>query len=107
MHTFTMSFPCVHIFIYTQLIPCQVPAAAAQPRIKFLRGVPSVGGYTAVAVPSGAGGPSSGRYQAILAADTLLPDGSGQALGPEEVGLLWDVAQALGKALDAATATRR
>jgi hypothetical protein len=39
---------------------------------------------------------------AVLAADTLLPEGHGQPLTPSEVSLVWDVAQALGKALDAA-----
>jgi len=39
---------------------------------------------------------------AVLAADTLLPEGHGQPLTPSEISLVWDVAQALGKALDAA-----
>jgi hypothetical protein len=49
----------------------------------------------------------AGAYHAILAADSLLPDGSGQALTRDEVSLLWDVEQALGQALDRAAATRR
>ncbi|KAF6264037.1 hypothetical protein COO60DRAFT_1624406 [Scenedesmus sp. NREL 46B-D3] len=85
----------------------EVPAVTAEPRVKFLRGFPRIGGYIAAAVPAGPAGPAGGSYHAVLAADTLLPDGHGQALTQQEVGFLWDVAQALGKALDAAAAARR
>jgi hypothetical protein len=44
--------------------------------------------------------PMQGEFQAILAADTLLPEGNGQALPAEEVSFLWEVARALGQALD-------
>jgi hypothetical protein len=88
---------------------------ATEPRVKFLnsRGLPRVGGYVAVAVPAAAPGAGAGAapaadcYQAVLAADTLLPGGSGQGLPAGEVAVLWDVAQALGRALDAAEALRR
>uniref|UniRef100_A0A383W448 Uncharacterized protein n=1 Tax=Tetradesmus obliquus TaxID=3088 RepID=A0A383W448_TETOB len=85
----------------------EVPAVTAEPRVKFLRGFPRIGGYVAAAVPAGPAGPASGAYHAVLAADTLLPDGHGQALAQQEVSFLWDVAQALGKALDAAAAARK
>lgn len=83
----------------------EVPAAAAEPRIKFLKGLPKVGGYTAVAVP--AGPVASGCFHAVLAADSLLPEGHGQALCAEDVTVLWELAQALGKALDTAAAAKR
>jgi hypothetical protein len=85
----------------------QVPVVAAEPRVKFLRGLPKVGGYCAVAVPAGPSGPSAGTFQAVLAADSLLPEGSGAALSAGDVTVLWDIAQALGKALDAAAAVKR
>eukprot|EP00878_Enallax_costatus_P036352 GHUV01040815.1.p2 GENE.GHUV01040815.1~~GHUV01040815.1.p2 ORF type:complete len:329 (+),score=136.72 GHUV01040815.1:1474-2460(+) len=87
----------------------QVPTVTTEPRIKFLRGTgfPKIGGYCAAAVPAGSGGPAAGSYQAIVAVDTLLPDGHGQALTQEEVGFIWEVAQALGKALDAAAVKRK
>jgi len=43
----------------------------------------------------------------VLAADSLLPDGHGQALCAADVTVLWDIAQALGKALDAAAGVKR
>lgn len=58
----------------------------AEPRVKFLRGFPRIGDYVAAAVPAGPAGPASGAYHAVLAADTLLPDGHGQALAQQEVG---------------------
>jgi hypothetical protein len=85
----------------------QVSAVAAEPRVKFLKGFPKVGGYCAVAVPAGASGLVSGSFQAVLAADSLLPDGHGRALGAEDVTVLWDIAQALGRALDAAAAVKK
>ena len=85
----------------------QVPAVASEPRVKFLKNFPRVGGYCAVAVPYGPAGPSSGCFQAVLAADSLLPEGHGQALSAGDVTVLWDIAQALGKALDAAAAVKR
>jgi hypothetical protein len=85
----------------------QVPVVATEPRVKFLRGLPKVGSYCAVAVPAGPAGPSAGTFQAVLAADSLLPEGSGAALSGGDVMVLWDIAQALGKALDAAAAMKR
>lgn len=46
----------------------QVPAVAAEPRVKFLKGFPKVGGYCAVAVPAGPSGPSSGEQLRATAA---------------------------------------
>lgn len=43
----------------------------------------------------------------MLAADSLLPDGHGQALCAADVTVLWDIAQALGTALDAAAGVKR
>lgn len=85
----------------------QVPAVAAEPRVKFLRGLPKIGGYCAVAVPAGPSGLSSGAFQAVLAADSVLPQGSGQALSAADVAVLWDISQALGKALDTAAGTKK
>jgi hypothetical protein len=62
-----------------------VPTVTTEPRVKFLRGFPRIGGYVAAAVPAGPAGPASGAYHAVLAADTLLPDGHGQALTQQEV----------------------
>jgi hypothetical protein len=67
------------------LLP-QVPAVTTEPRVKFLRGFPRIGSYVAAAVPAGPAGPASGSYHAVLAADSLLPDGHGQALTQQEVG---------------------
>lgn len=94
--------------IFQHAVAVQVPAVAAEPRVKFLRGLPKVGGYCAVAVPvGGTSGPASGSFQAVLAADSLLPEGSGQALSAGDVTVLWDIAQALGAALDAAAAIKK
>jgi hypothetical protein len=94
--------------IFRHAAVLQVPAVAAEPRVRFLRGLPKVGGFCAVAVPvGGASGPASGTFQAVLAADSLLPEGSGQALSAGDVTVLWDIAQALGAALDAAAAIKR
>lgn len=78
----------------------QVPSVSREPRMHYLRpGFPTrVGGYVAAAVPLGPGGGlAGGAYQAVLAADSLLPEGHGQALGEEAAGFVWEVAQALGK----------
>lgn len=84
-----------------------MPAVAAEPRVKFLRGLPKIGGYCAVAVPAGPSGASAGSFQAVLAADSLLPEGSGRGLSAGDMTVLWDIAQALGKALDAAAAVKK
>lgn len=73
---------------YSSVLCCsQVPTVTTEPRVKFLRssGFPKIGGYCAAAVPAGSGGPASGSYQGVVAVDTLLPDGHGQALTQEEV----------------------
>jgi hypothetical protein len=75
--------------------------------VKFLRGLPKIGGYCAVAVPAGPSGALAGAFQAVLAADSLLPEGSGQALSAADVTVLWDIAQALGKALDTAAGAKK
>jgi hypothetical protein len=36
-----------------------------------------------------------------------MPEGSGQGLSAGDVTVLWDIAQALGKALDAAAAVQK
>jgi hypothetical protein len=69
---------------YHLVVP-QVPTVTTEPRVQFLRGFPRIGGYVAAAVPAGPAGPASGAYHAVLAADTLLPDGHGQALTQQEV----------------------
>jgi hypothetical protein len=74
-----------------------------EPRVKFFKNLPRIGGYVAAAVPAAGAAPTDGFYQAILAADTLLPQGTGQAFSPEDVKFIWDVAQGLGKALAAAS----
>jgi hypothetical protein len=74
--------------LFRLLVP-QVPTVTTEPRVKFLRGFPRIGGYVAAAVPAGPAGPASGAYHAVLAADTLLPDGHGQALTQQEVRVCW------------------
>ncbi len=46
------------------------------------------------------------RYGAVLAADTLLPGGNGQGIPADEQAVLWDIARALGTALDATESMR-
>ena len=70
--------------------------------MKFFKTLPKIGGYVAAAVPAAGSAPTDGFYQAIIAADTLLPEGTGQAISSEDVNFIWEVAQALGKALAAA-----
>lgn len=43
----------------------------------------------------------------MLAADSLLPEGHGQGLSAGDVSVLWEIAQALGKALDAAAGVKK
>jgi hypothetical protein len=80
------------INVLCNLVLPQVPTVTTEPRVKFLRSFPRIGGYVAAAVPAGPAGPASGSYHAVLAADTLLPDGHGQALTQQEVRnvSVWD-----------------
>lgn len=73
-----------------------VPNVVSEPRVKFFKGLPKIGGYAAVAVQSSA----DGYYKAVLAADTLIPEGHGQKLSQDELNFMWDVSRALSSALD-------
>lgn len=46
--------------------------------------------------------PSGGEFKAVIAADTLFPEGSGQSLSQEDQDFIWEVSLALSKAYEAA-----
>ncbi|KXZ56732.1 hypothetical protein GPECTOR_1g66 [Gonium pectorale] len=77
-----------------------VPNVANKDRIKFFRNFPKIGSYQACGITL----PSSGEFKALLAADTLFPEGSGQPLTPEDRDFVWEVSQSLAKALGAVAA---
>ncbi|GFR41453.1 hypothetical protein Agub_g2141 [Astrephomene gubernaculifera] len=77
-----------------------VANVASEERIKFFRNFPKIGSYQACGVSLA----SSGEFKALLAADTLFPEGSGQPLPPEDKDFIWEVSQSLGKAMDAVAA---
>lgn len=62
-------------------------------RLKFFKPQPKLGGYFAAAVPSAAPGAPLDTYHAILAADTLLPEGNGQAFSERDQAFIAGVAQ--------------
>ena len=79
-----------------------VPCVAADPRATPLSGFPALGAYAAAAAVS----PASGRYAAVVAADTLAPAGDAAAACASDRQFLWEVACAVGKRLDAFPAAR-
>ena len=73
-----------------------LPNVAFEPSFKFLGGLPKIGAYQAVGVNV------AGETKAVLAADTLFPEGSGQPIKQADQDLIWEVSLALGKAYEAA-----
>ena len=71
-----------------------------EPGAKFFRSFPKIGSYQAcgVQVPAGNVG---GEFKAIIAADTLFPEGSGQPLNQGDQDFIWEVSLALSKAYEA------
>lgn len=81
-----------------QLPMLYLPNVAGQERVKFFRRFPKIGAYQAVGVPLGGAG---GEFKALVAADTLFPEGGGQPLPADDKDFVWEVAQALATAMDA------
>jgi hypothetical protein len=78
---------------------------AFESRVKFFKGFPKIGAYQACGVQVQDNG--SNVFRAVIAADTLFPEGSGQPLSQEDQDFIWDVSLALGKACEAAEAKVR
>eukprot|EP00195_Chlamydomonas_chlamydogama_P012815 CAMPEP_0202892798 /NCGR_PEP_ID=MMETSP1392-20130828/2487_1 /ASSEMBLY_ACC=CAM_ASM_000868 /TAXON_ID=225041 /ORGANISM="Chlamydomonas chlamydogama, Strain SAG 11-48b" /LENGTH=389 /DNA_ID=CAMNT_0049576889 /DNA_START=171 /DNA_END=1336 /DNA_ORIENTATION=+ len=72
------------------------PNVAFDKTVKFFRNFPKIGAYQACGIQSGPGT----EFKAIVAADTLFPEGSGQSLSQEDQDFIWEVSLALGKAYD-------
>ena len=79
-----------------------VPSTANEPRARPLGGFPALGAYFAAAAVS----PATGRYAAVIAADTLIPHGDGGVLAAADRAFIWDVACAAAARLDAFPAAR-
>ena len=77
-----------------------VPNVAFEPGTKFFRNFPKIGSYQAcgVQVPAGVVG---AEFKAIIAADTLFPEGNGQPLSQADQDFIWEVSLALSKAYEA------
>jgi hypothetical protein len=60
---------------------------AFEPSLRFFRDFPKIGAYQACGVQL----PSTGEFKAVLAADTLFPEGSGQSLPQEDQDFIWHV----------------
>jgi hypothetical protein len=67
---------------------------------RFFRNFPKIGSYQAcgVQVPAGNVG---GEFKAVIAADTLFPEGNGQPLSQADQDFIWEVSLALSKAFEA------
>ncbi len=61
--------------------------ASFEPSVRFFRGFPKIGAYQACGVQS----PATGEFKAVIAADTLFPEGGGQALSQEDQDFIWHV----------------
>ncbi|KAG1675327.1 hypothetical protein FOA52_016001 [Chlamydomonas sp. UWO 241] len=68
---------------------------AFEASIKFLREFPKIGSYQACGIKSGE------EYKAVVAVDTLFPEGSGQPLSQADTDYVWGVCLALSKAYEA------
>lgn len=69
---------------------------ANEERIKFFRRFPKIGSYQACGIALG----PNAEFKAVVAADTLFPEGSGQPLSPEDRDFIWEVSQSLCKAMN-------
>ena len=75
---------------------------ALEPATRFFRDFPKIGSYQAcgVQVPA-ASTAAGGEFKAIIAADTLFPEGNGQPLSQADQDFIWEVSLALSKAYEA------
>eukprot|EP00892_Ulva_mutabilis_P003140 jgi/Ulvmu1/12827/UM098_0008.1 len=78
-----------------------VPCTLQEPRMKYLNEFPAIGAYFAAAVKQ-----KVGSFSSILAADTLVPHGSGQPLSVEDRDLIWELARAVAARLERYPAAR-
>lgn len=78
-----------------------VPCTLEEPRIKYLNGFPAIGAYFAAVTQQ-----SSGVFSSILAADTLVPHGTGQPLSADDRDLIWELARAVAARLECYPAAR-
>lgn len=69
--------------------------------VKFFQNFPRIGAYTACGVQLG----SRKEFKAIIAADTLFPEGGGQPLSEEELDFIWELTLGLQKAYNAVEKT--
>ncbi|EFJ44886.1 radial spoke protein 2 [Volvox carteri f. nagariensis] len=77
-----------------------VANVANEERIKFFRKFPKIGSYQACGIALS----PNAEFKAVVAADTLFPEGSGQPLSAEDRDFVWEVSQSLTKALDGVAA---
>ncbi len=61
-----------------------LPSRPAASSITFFKPQPKIGAYCAAPVPAAMPGAARGTAHAVLAADTLLPEGSGQPFSEED-----------------------
>lgn len=78
-----------------------VPCTLQEPRIAYLNEFPAIGAYFAAAVKQ-----KSGSFSSILAADTLVPHGSGQPVSSDDRDLIWELARAVASRLERYPAAR-
>lgn len=94
--------PPVTIKMLDQNIPTlHVPCTLQEPRMKYLNDFPAIGAYFAAAVKQ-----EVGRFSSILAADTLVPHGSGQPISTNDRDLIWKLARAVASRLEQYPAAR-
>lgn len=91
-----VELPPVTMKILDENIPTMhVPCTLDEPRVKYLNDFPAIGAYFAAATKQ-----SSGCFSSILAADTLVPHGSGQPISAEDRDLIWELARAVSARLE-------
>ncbi|MEW5299185.1 MAG: hypothetical protein WDW36_002224 [Sanguina aurantia] len=91
--------PAFTFRILDERIPLlHLPNVAFEPRIRFFKGFPRIGGYLAVGIQT----PGTGEFKAVVGVDTLFPGAPGQAFEQQEVDFVWEVSLAVGKALEGA-----
>eukprot|EP00197_Chlamydomonas_leiostraca_P002620 CAMPEP_0202858342 /NCGR_PEP_ID=MMETSP1391-20130828/920_1 /ASSEMBLY_ACC=CAM_ASM_000867 /TAXON_ID=1034604 /ORGANISM="Chlamydomonas leiostraca, Strain SAG 11-49" /LENGTH=614 /DNA_ID=CAMNT_0049537255 /DNA_START=81 /DNA_END=1922 /DNA_ORIENTATION=+ len=73
------------------------PNVAFENNVRFFKNFPKVGAYQACGVQA----PGTGEFKAVVAADTLFPEGGGQPMSQEDQDFIWHVSRALSQAYDA------
>lgn len=97
-----VELPPVTMKMLDENIPTMhVPCTLDEPRFKYLNDFPAIGAYFAAATKQ-----NSGCFSSILAADTLVPHGSGQPISTDDRDLIWELARAIATRLERCPADR-